>query len=145
MPAASIAALMGGDLLALVEELDRAAGGPYVHLLADQPVGHGVEEALVLDVVVGPGPRQPPLGVLVVLRPQRRERVLASGDATSLFEAVEHALDAVSILVGVEVAGHRLLAIRFGRDHWKHTLQEQGYTHFVAIVKLCRGASSRAS
>ena len=78
---------MGGDPLALVEELHRAAGGPDVHLLADQPVRHGVEEALELDVVVGAGPRQPPLGVLVVLRWQRRElrpldgvEQLAAGD-----------------------------------------------------------------
>ena len=88
VPAAAIAALMGSDPLALVEELHRAAGGPDVHLLADQPIGHAVEEALVLDVVVGAGPGQPPLGVLVVLGRKRRElrpldgvEQLAAGDA----------------------------------------------------------------
>lgn len=45
MPAVAIATLVGGDALAAMEDIDRAAGGAQIDLLADQPIGYGVEIA----------------------------------------------------------------------------------------------------
>ncbi len=58
-----------------MEHLDGARREADVDLLADQGVGHRVQEAARLDVVVEIDPSQPPLGEGVVLlrqRPQRR-------------------------------------------------------------------------
>jgi hypothetical protein len=43
-----------------------------------------------------------------------RGLVVAGSDASELLQPVEHALDAISILVGFEVAGDWILAVRFG-------------------------------
>jgi len=62
VPLPAVAPVVGGDALAAVEYLDSAGGEPYVDLLADQGVGHRVEEARSLDVIVEVDPRQPQLG-----------------------------------------------------------------------------------
>ena len=59
---AAVAPVVGGDALAAVEHLHGAGREAHVHLLADQGVGHRVQEARGLDVVVEVDPRQPPLG-----------------------------------------------------------------------------------
>ena len=71
---AGITALMGGDALTAVEHLDGARRDAEVDLLADQGVGHRVQEAGRLDVVVEVDPGQPPFGEGVVLRRQGTER-----------------------------------------------------------------------
>jgi hypothetical protein len=73
MPAPAVAALVSGDPLAAVEDLDGAAGQAQVDLLADQGVRHGVEEAGGLDVVVEIVPGEPPFGILVVVDRQRSQ------------------------------------------------------------------------
>nr|POE54667.1 hypothetical protein CFP56_78537 [Quercus suber] len=62
VPGAAVAPIMGGDALAAVEHLDGAGREAHVDLLADQGVGHRVQEARGLDVIVEVDPRQPPLG-----------------------------------------------------------------------------------
>src|SRR4051812_16443070 len=74
VPASAEAALMGGDALAAMEHLDRAAGEAHVNLRADQRVRHRVEEALGLDMIIEVDPSQAPLGIFVVLGRQRPER-----------------------------------------------------------------------
>lgn len=49
----AIAALVKGDSLAAVEDLDRPARRADIDLLADEAMRYGVEEALELDMVVG--------------------------------------------------------------------------------------------
>ena len=85
VPAAAIAALVRSDALAAMEDLDRAARGPQIDLLADQSVGDGVEIAVILDMVIDAGASQAPLGELVILgqrrqrRPARRSRTDGGG------------------------------------------------------------------
>ena len=62
VPRAAVAPVVGGDALAAVEHLNGPGGETHVDLLADQGVGHRVEEARRLDVVVEVDPCQPPLG-----------------------------------------------------------------------------------
>ena len=85
MPTAAITALVRGDALAAMEDLDGAAGGPQIDLLPDQAVGNGVEIAVILDMVIDAGASQTPLGELVILgqrrqrRPARRSRTDGGG------------------------------------------------------------------
>ena len=72
--AAAIAPLMGCNPLALVENFDRAGGDAQIHLFADQPMRHRIEELVDLDMVVGLDAREFPLGILVILRRQGPER-----------------------------------------------------------------------
>ena len=73
VPTAAVAALMQGDTLAAVEQLDRAAGRADVDLRPDQAVRHRVEEPVVLDVIVDADAGEPPLGELVLIARQGRQ------------------------------------------------------------------------
>ena len=76
VPKAAIAALVRGDALAAMEDLDRAAGGSQIDLLPDQAVGNGVEIAVILEMVFDAGAGQAPLGELAILGQRRRGRPL---------------------------------------------------------------------
>lgn len=52
---------VAGDPIGLVEQLDGLVGDAGLDHLAHQPVRHGVEVAIHLDVVVQPRPAAPPL------------------------------------------------------------------------------------
>src|SRR3954453_22286061 len=52
VPPAGVAAFVGGDALTAMEHLDGARREPHVDLLADQGVGHRVQEASRLELVV---------------------------------------------------------------------------------------------
>ena len=73
VPAAAVTALMHGDALAAMEDLDHAGGHAGIDLLADQLVRHRIEEAVDLDVVVERHAGEAPFGELVVGIRQRRQ------------------------------------------------------------------------
>ena len=73
--AASVAALMGADALAAMEDLDRSRGDPHVDLGADQRVRNRIEKVMGLDVVVEVDPRAPLFRELPVIGGQRAEGV----------------------------------------------------------------------
>ncbi len=56
---------VGGDPLALREDLDRRGRHPDVHLRADQPEGHTVVVAVDRDVIVDVDGRLPPLRLFI--------------------------------------------------------------------------------
>ena len=58
VPAAADTAQMGGNALALVEDLDRACGQPRLDLVADQAIGDRVVVAVDVDMVVEADPPQ---------------------------------------------------------------------------------------
>ena len=58
---------MRGDPLALVEDLDGAAGDAHLDLAAREAVRDRVEVAVDLDVIVEADPAQPPFGIDVGL------------------------------------------------------------------------------
>ena len=66
MTRATIAALMHGDALAAVEDLDGACRRPQIDLLANETVRHGIEEGFELDVVIRRDAGQTPFGKFVV-------------------------------------------------------------------------------
>ena len=66
------------------------------------------------------------------------EFVVARGDASKLFDAIEHALDTVAILVGFEVARWRIAAICAWRDDRQNGSHQQAGTDVVAIESLVR-------
>ena len=74
-PGAPVAALMDGDALAAMEDLDRAGGGAHVDLGADQRMRNRIEEVVDLDMIVEAQPRSPPFGELPIVDRQRDERV----------------------------------------------------------------------
>ena len=100
--AAHVAALMGADALAAMEDLDHARGDPHVDLGADERVRNRVEEVMDLDVIVEIDARASPfrelpvvggqagegvaLDLLEQLSPARAE-VCASGARSSLHDA----------------------------------------------------------
>ena len=77
VPLAAMAPIVGSDALAAMEHLDRAGGEPDLDLLADQRVGHRVEEAGGLDITVEIDPGQPSLGEDVVDRRQGSRAALS--------------------------------------------------------------------
>ena len=104
VPTAAVAALMHGDPLAAMEQLDGAAGRADVDLLADQAVRHRVEEALDLDVIVDADAGEPPFGELVVLARQRCQRraldgleEVAAADAEPAHDMIVDAVEAPAI------------------------------------------------
>ncbi|MBY3102455.1 hypothetical protein HFO69_32980 [Rhizobium laguerreae] len=56
MTTAAIAALMDGDALAAVKDLDGARRCSKIDLLANEGMGDGIKEAFELDVIIGRGP-----------------------------------------------------------------------------------------
>lgn len=62
--------------------------------------------------------------------------VVAGGDASELLEPIEHALDAVTILVSQEVACNGLGAIGPGRDDRQDAVKEQVFAHGVAVIAI---------
>ena len=52
VPAAAVAALMDGDALAPMEDLNDTSRRARIHLLADQLVRHRIEKAIELDMVI---------------------------------------------------------------------------------------------
>ena len=70
---AAIAALMGRDPLAAIEDLDRPGRGPQIDLLTDEAVRDGIKEGIELDMVVGADTDEAPLGELVGVPRQRRQ------------------------------------------------------------------------
>src|SRR6185295_12705968 len=96
----AIAALVNGDTLATMEDLDRPACRANVDLLADEAVRHGIEEALELDMVVGGDAGQTPFGELVVLHRQAAQHgafhgleQMAPADAKTAHDMVVDALE----------------------------------------------------
>lgn len=65
--------------LAAVEYLDRPGCRADIDLLADEPVGHGIEELFELDVIIGGDAGQAPFGELVILRRQAGQGRLFHG------------------------------------------------------------------
>lgn len=57
MAAASLAAQVAGDSLALVEDLDDLDVDPAIHLLPDQAEGLRIPRAINLDMIVWRYPR----------------------------------------------------------------------------------------
>lgn len=62
--------------------------------------------------------------------------VIARRNPAKLLHFVEHSLDAVAILVCLEVAGRRVFAVRFWRDDWQNAMDQQLLADSVAIVTL---------
>jgi hypothetical protein len=94
---AAVAAGMRGHAPAAVEHLDRVGADADVNLLADQAVRHRIEEAVDLDVIVGPHAGQPPLGIdvwhrrqLMQSRSLDRLEQLAPTDAKAAHRALVH-------------------------------------------------------
>lgn len=54
--------------------------------------------------------------------------------APKLLEAVEHPLDAVSILVGSKVAGRRVLPVGLRRDHRPDPVDQQFLAQEISII-----------
>ena len=65
-----------------------------------------------------------------------RSFVVAGGDAAELLEPVEHALDAVAVFVGAEVAGDGHFAVGLWRDDRQNALEQQAGPDVVAVVAL---------
>lgn len=74
MTRAAIAALMDGNALAAVKDLDCACRCSQIDLLANEAVRHGIEERLELDMVVRRDAGQTPLGEFVVFARKACER-----------------------------------------------------------------------
>ncbi|MCS0463007.1 hypothetical protein K8R51_32100 [Rhizobium favelukesii] len=74
MTRAAIAALMGGDALAAVKDLDGARRCPQIDLLANEGMGDGIKEAFELDVIIGRDTDQTPFGEFVVFTRKAGER-----------------------------------------------------------------------
>ena len=70
-----VAALMGADALAAMEDLDRARGDPHVDLGADQRVRDRIKKVMDLDVIVEIDPRAPPFRELPIVGGQGDEGV----------------------------------------------------------------------
>jgi len=68
-----VAALMNGDALGSMEDLDDAAGHAHFHLLPEQGVRHRVEEAIDLDVIIERDAGEAPFGVFVSRVRQRAQ------------------------------------------------------------------------
>ena len=86
--AVAAGAQMRGDPLALDEDLDGSAGEPHLDLVAREAVGHAVEMALDLDVVIDADPAHAPFGKHIgldrqglELRPVELFEELPAGDA----------------------------------------------------------------
>src|SRR5687768_2352406 len=101
-PTAGVAALMQGDPLAAMEQLDRPACRPQVDLGTDEAVRHRVEEPVVLDVVVDADARQAPFGELVVVARQRGEgraldrlEQVPAGDAEAADDMIVDAVEGI--------------------------------------------------
>lgn len=71
VPAIAGSTHMGGDPLALVEQLDRARRDPRLDRLTREAVGDRVVMALDLDMIVKPGAPPPPFGEHIGLQRQR--------------------------------------------------------------------------
>jgi hypothetical protein len=74
MAATLRAADMAGDTLVIVEYLDHPMGEPHLDGAADQPVRHGIEGLVDLDMIVGMDLRRFPLGIFEGCLRQRLER-----------------------------------------------------------------------
>lgn len=74
MPRTTITALMDGDALAAVEDLDGACRRPQIDLLANEAMRSGIEEGLELDVIIGRHADQTPFGEFVVFTGKAGER-----------------------------------------------------------------------
>src|SRR5512144_611621 len=73
VPVIAAGAQMRGDALAFEENLDGARRQPDLDLAAGEAVRHAVKVRLDLDVVLDPGPPQPPFGISIRLTWQRLE------------------------------------------------------------------------
>lgn len=60
--------------------------------------------------------------------------VVTGGDAAELLEPVEHALDAVAVLVVQEIACNWLGAIGPRRDDRQDAMKEQVLAHGIAVI-----------
>lgn len=60
--------------------------------------------------------------------------VVSGRNATELLKAVEHALDAVSILVCPEVASRRVLPVGLRRNDWPDPVDEEFFTKEITVV-----------
>ncbi|MBB6182253.1 hypothetical protein HNQ75_004242 [Rhizobium flavum] len=60
--------------------------------------------------------------------------VVSGGDTSELFEAVEHPLDAVPVLVSPEVAGRRVLSVCFRRNDWSDPVDQEFLAQEVAVI-----------
>src|SRR5260370_25956308 len=96
---AYVAALMGADALAAMEDLDRARGDPHVDLGADERVRDRIQEVMDLVVVIEIDPRAPPFRELPIVGGQVVEDValdlleqLATAQAEVAHGALVHAL-----------------------------------------------------
>jgi len=70
--------------------------------------------------------------------------VVAGGDAAELLEAVKHPLDAVAILVSLEVAGDRDGAIGPRRDNRQDAMEKQALADGITIVAFVRQQHARS-
>jgi hypothetical protein len=79
MPAAAIAAFMGGDPPAAMEHLDGTRSDAHIDLGANERVWHRVEEDRSVDMVVEPDASETPFRIFVLLRRQRGGMLLPEG------------------------------------------------------------------
>lgn len=105
----AIAALVSGDPLAAVEYLDHPGCRADIDLLADEPVGHGIEELFELDGIIGGDAGQSPFGELVILRRQAGQGRLFHGLEQMTTADAEAAHDMV--VDPVERPGDRCIGI----------------------------------
>jgi hypothetical protein len=64
-------------------------------------------------------------------------------DAPELFQSVEHALYTIAILVCLEVAGRRVLPVRFRRNDWLYSVYKKLLSYVVTIITLVGQKQSR--
>ena len=69
--------------------------------------------------------------------------VVSGRDAPELLEAVEHPLDAVSILIGPEVAGRRVLPVGLRRNDRPDAVDQEFFTQEITVVALVCKEQSR--
>jgi hypothetical protein len=74
MPTTAVAALMGSDTPAAMEDLDGARGDADIDLSANEGVRHRVEEVFDLDMIVESDAREAPFRIFVILRWQSPQR-----------------------------------------------------------------------
>ncbi|MBX5154716.1 hypothetical protein HJC00_29475 [Rhizobium sp. NLR22b] len=99
MTTAAIAALMDGDALAAVKDLDGARRCSKIDLLANEGMWDGIKEAFELDVIIGRDTDQTPFGESVVSTREASERstfdtfkYLPPGNTQSTHEVIVDAI-----------------------------------------------------
>ncbi|KND16663.1 hypothetical protein ADZ37_21675 [Pannonibacter phragmitetus] len=70
-------------------------------------------------------------------------RVATRRDAKKLLEAVEHALDAVPILICLEVAGRQVLSVGFRRNDWSDPMDQGFFAQEITVIAFVGNGQPR--